>query len=422
MPKRMVSDPAARVDVGLSPWQAVGLPLGIAIAAFINGAGLVAAAVVLSVVIWSLTRLRSHAPSARSTSDLVGAVLGDRAATMTALLQVAAYLVLAAELATVIGLDGLLMWVEDPAHAVGWLWPPSSVAAVVLAGVAAYALSTRIVASICTVLAAAAALIVFYMSLAVIAKVLSGSEPMQIGAQPPLTGLGAVATVLLGGMSLVGIEVITVANSQTRSIARPMSWAIVIGVACAVLVWTADQLGASGGFRYDASQFAYVTVVFFGDAGARWLLSAMVCAGMAGLLAITWALVRVAGPTGERLTRRIDLPGDVATTMVLTPIIALIAVAVCRNWVGIATITTTVAAILLIAVYVLVAEASSRLPRFENFTWTIKVVMAGVLAAAVLIPLMYDDFAATALWRVAIATVLVASAAVIAARWPHPTR
>jgi hypothetical protein len=48
------------VDVGLSPWQAVGLPLGIAIAAFTNGAGVVAAAVVLSLVAWSLTRPRSR--------------------------------------------------------------------------------------------------------------------------------------------------------------------------------------------------------------------------------------------------------------------------------------------------------------------------------------------------------------------------
>jgi hypothetical protein len=63
-----------------------------------------------------------------------------------------------------------------------------------------------------------------------------------------------------------------------------------------------------------------------------------------------------------------------------------------------ATITTTVAQVLLITLYVLVAEVSSRLPGVETLTWMVEVGMAAVLAAA----LNYHDFVATAPRRVAI--------------------
>jgi hypothetical protein len=420
MPKRAVGVATLGAgDSGLSTWPAVGLPLAVTAAAVDNGLGTVAAAVVLTAVTWSLARLRSHTPSARSTCDLVGAVLGDRAATLTAVLQIAAYAFLAAEAARAAGLAVRVQWADDPAQVTDWMWPLCSVALVVLAAAAVYALSTKILAALCAVVAAVAVLLTFYLALAVIATVLSGTQPMTPGDQPPSTGLGQLATVLFLGMSLVGLEALSVASRGVRSIARPMSFAIAVAVVCAALVWIADQLATAGEFRYDASGFADATFEYFGVAGINWLFAAMISAGVAMLLAMMWAAVRVATRAADRLTRGIDIPSDVAAACALTTVVAALVVAMCRDWAAMSTTSVAVGAILLLTVYVVVAEASSRLPRFENFTWGIKVAMVGVLAAAVLIPLAYDDFSATALWRAGLAVVLLAVAAGIAVRWPR---
>lgn len=106
----------------------------------------------------------------------------------------------------------------------------------------------RVVAVICAVFAGAAALIVFYLALAVVAKVLGGTEPMQVGQEPAPAGIETIATVLPLGLTMVGIEVVTTANSRLRSAARPMGLALAAGMACTAWVWTADQVGTTGGF------------------------------------------------------------------------------------------------------------------------------------------------------------------------------
>jgi ethanolamine permease len=63
--------------------------------------GALAGGVALVAVIWSLARLRRRAPTARSTCDLVGVALGERASTMVALLH---SLFLASEFASATGL------------------------------------------------------------------------------------------------------------------------------------------------------------------------------------------------------------------------------------------------------------------------------------------------------------------------------
>jgi hypothetical protein len=420
MPKRAISIATPGTgDGGLSTWPAIGLPLAVVAAAVDNGIGTVAAAVVLTAVTWSLARLHSHTPSARSTCDLVGAVLGDRTATLTALLQIAAYALLAAEAARTTGQAVRVQWAQYPAQTTDWIWPLCSVALVVLAAAAVYALSTRVLAALCAVVAAAAVLVMFYLALAIIATVLSGTQPMTLGDLPPSTGFDQVATVLFLGMSLVGLEALSVASRGVRSIVRPMSLAIAVGVACAALVWIADELATTGEFRYDSSGFADATYEYLGAAGINWLFAALICAGVAMLLAMMWAAVRVGTRAADRLTRDAGMPSDVGATCALTTVVAALVVAMCRDWAAMSTTSLAVGATLLLTLYVLVAEASSRLPRLENFTWAIKVAMAGVLAAAVLVPLAYDDFSATALWRVALAVVLVAVAAGIAVRWPR---
>ena len=70
-------------------------------------------------------------------------------------------------------------------------------------------------------------------------------------------------------------------------------------------------------------------------------------ARVSALLAVVWALIRVAGRTGERLTSGVDMPGDVAAALLLIPVVAVSAIAVCRSW-GVLAITPSVAPIRLI--------------------------------------------------------------------------
>ena len=84
MPKKLASDSAAFGTAiefaALRTWQATALSLAVVGGAVVDGVGAVVAVLVLATVIWALARLHGHAPSAPSTSDLVGSTLGVRAA------------------------------------------------------------------------------------------------------------------------------------------------------------------------------------------------------------------------------------------------------------------------------------------------------------------------------------------------------
>jgi ethanolamine permease len=431
MPKWVVRD-AAVTSAGwssLATWWAAALSLAMLTTAFTNGVGALGGGVALIAVIWSLARLRSRGPAARSTSDLVGVVLGDRASTMVALLQMCAYLFLAANAAAGMGLvvsrlsPGITDPLDDPD---GWWWPAWSAVAVLVAAVVVYTVSTRAVAAICAVLAGAAALVGLSLAFAVLAKVFSGTAPVQVGQQ--LTGLAAINTVLLAGLSVVGLEVITTANSRLRSVARPMGVALAAAMVCIALIWTAEQVGTTGGFSYPGA-FPGVVEGFFGVSGTNWLVMMTACVQMPALLAVMWALRRVAGRIGAHVTSTVDMPGDLAGALMLIPAGVIGAIAVCRSWGVLTPLTPSVAPVLLIIVYLFVAEASSRLPRWQNLTWVIKVLTLVVLVAVVLVPLL-DVFAPTGpsqhlfaradvLLRTTIAGLVVAAAAGVATRWPQ---
>ena len=70
---------------------------------------------------------------------------------------------------------------------------------------------------------------------------------------------------------------------------------------------------------------------------------------------------------------------------------------------------------LLVVLYVFVAEANSRLPSAETATGTVRVLWPVVLAAVVLIPLRDAEFATEALWPVAITAAVFGAAAALTA-------
>ena len=79
--------------------MAAGLSLAVIGVATQFGRFAVFAALLLAPMVYVFSRLRGHAPQARTTSDLVGAVLGERFGVFAGLIQLVAYMLLAAKFA-----------------------------------------------------------------------------------------------------------------------------------------------------------------------------------------------------------------------------------------------------------------------------------------------------------------------------------
>ena len=93
-----------------------------------------AAVVALAPMVWAFGRLHRNAPSAGSTSDVVGKVLGGRTGLFTGLLQLAGYLLLAVGIARGPGIAVALLLVDDvESVTTSWWWPVCAIAAAILA-------------------------------------------------------------------------------------------------------------------------------------------------------------------------------------------------------------------------------------------------------------------------------------------------
>lgn len=402
VPKKRIAASAGYTAewVGLSGWQATGLSLAVAGPAVSSGLGALLGAALVAPVIFALVRLRAHASAASTTAGLVGGTLGSRAAGFTGGLQVVAYTLLAVAAAQAVGLASSV-WLtgEDPFGS--WLWPLFSVAAVAIAGFAAYGLSDRAVASIVAVLVTVGLLIHFNLALAILARVYAGSQPVQMASDLPRTGLEHTSALLLLGLALVGFEVVTARNQLIRSAGRSMGIAIAAASSCAVVVWLACHFAAAGGSRRDVYQFVLIVDQFYGTAGDRWLLAAGAAEMLAALLALMWAVTKVAA----RLAARVP---ETAITALIVGVAGLLIVACCRDWGALPDKLGSVAKILLVIVYVLIVEASSRIPRDGAVPWWLRLVMPAVLVAVVLLPLVNADFATASLWPVLITGALAA--------------
>jgi ethanolamine permease len=398
-------------DNRLAGWQAAGLTLAVISVTAFQGLGALAGVVLLGPVLYAFTRLRAHSPTARSTADLVGGVLGGRAAAFTGAVQTAGYTLLAAAVVPAAGVGIVFLtpntFAAPEALVTSW-WPTAaSVILVAVAGLLAYVLTARALATVVGLLAVAGLLIHFYFALAIVARVLSGSRPVMIGEHSPTSGLGLTSLLVLLALSLVGFEVTTVRNRQVRSLGWPAGIAIAAVTACAVTIWFADHLGSRAGFRLDVSQFPSIANEFYGADGSRLLIVSVVAIKAAVLLGLVWAAAQVIG----RLGRGGATGGATAG---VAAIAAVLVVAFCRDWGGITDKVGHAGELLLLVVYVLVAEANSRIADDDTTAWWIRIYVPALLAAAAVLPLLYFNFAAFVVWPVAVTAVVVFLAAVAA--------
>jgi ethanolamine permease len=159
---------------------AAGLSLAVIGVATQFGRLAVFAALLLAPMVYVFSRLRGHAPQARTTSDLVGAVLGERSGVFAGLIQLVAYMLLAAKFARLFAMSmrGTFLAVQANVPS-GW-FVFGAIAAAVAAGVLIYQLSTRGLAWVAAILAALGMLVHFYLALALvgmIAKAMNRETP-----------------------------------------------------------------------------------------------------------------------------------------------------------------------------------------------------------------------------------------------------
>jgi hypothetical protein len=405
--KRVTSEPAEEYPDVLSGWQATGPSLAVAAQALLGGLGTLLGAAILAPVIGALVRLRSFAPGAASTSELVAATLGRQAGTFTAIVQTIGYAVLAALGAQAVGLRLTALVVDDPATLFDtWLWPMYAVAALFVITWLAFALPGRVVAGLAAVLASIGLLTYFYLALAVITSTLSGTAPVVVSGEHLPTGFASASALAVLAVGLVGFDVVTTRNREVRSLGRPMGLAIGVVTLVALLVWYADHLGGAGELRLSASQFGFVVVEMYPGAGTIAMVVGAVCLSIAVVLALMWAIVRLVEGVDTRV-------GPELALAVLIGLMAVLIVARCRDWVGIQPATNYVGEILLVVTYGVVVEASARIPGDSTLVWWSRILVPGALAAVVLLPVVNSRFAAGAVLPLAIVAVLVGVAAAV---------
>jgi hypothetical protein len=151
----------------------------------------------------------------------------------------------------------------------------------------------------------------------------------------------------------------------------------------------------------------------FSDAGSLWLLASSVVLGSAALLAITLAAVRVASRLTQQLSRQSRVG---AVTIGVAVVTSMLVILTTGSLGGVASKLAGVAPLLLIAVYVIAAEANSRLPGRSEVTVALRVWMPTLAVVVVLTPLSYYEFDAVSLWPVAVGATTVAVAALVAFR------
>ncbi|MDT5280239.1 MAG: hypothetical protein QOJ20_1434 [Mycobacterium sp.] len=395
-------------------WQAAGLSLAAGGIAATRGPGAVAAVVALAPMVWAFGRLHRNAPSAGSTSDAVAKVLGVRTGLLTGLVQLAGYLLLAVGIARGPGLAVALLLVDDvESVTTSWWWPVWAVVAAILATALTYFCRTRLVVSIAAILAAAGMLVYFYVALSVIARVATGTVPHPIAGVAPQSGMGTSTLLIVFGLTLLGVEAVTTLNSRVSSVSRPIGSAMAVIALCAATGWVAVALASDTALAFDEYQIVLRASDLFSGAGSLWLMVSSVALGSAALLAITLAAVRVA----SRLTQQMSQQSrGGAVTLVFGVVTSMLLIVAIEDWGGAGSKLAGVAPLLLIAVYVIAAEANSRLPGSSDAAMVLRVLMPTLAVVVVLVPLGYYDFDAESLWPAALAAATVAVAALVAFR------
>lgn len=416
MPKRAIPAGPARAAAwppALPAWRAAGLSLApIAAAAFNGVAGLCAAAIV-AVMIFAFARLHRHAPQAVSTGDLVASAVGPAAGRFTSLLQLFAYVLLGVGAALSLALQPLTGAPDLETALAGWWWPGWSVAVVVIAGAVVAYLPTRAVGATAAALAGTGLLVFVYLAVAIVARVASGTPPMQFGGPTPVDSVLLVTAAAIPlGLGLVGFEAATVVSNRLESVARPVGAAVGLTALGAVALLLAVNVAATGGFHPTAQNLSLIVSEFYADAGFYWFTTGALCLASAALLGLMWAATRVAG-------RLFGSGPEVA--MLVAAVMCVLAVGFSRFQDHIGGSQSTVAALLLLVVYILVAEANSRVSGTATAQQAPRLILAVVAVCVVLIPLRVTDFALPTLWPLVVTAAILGVAALLA-RIGRPVR
>lgn len=390
----------------LGTWRAAALSMALIAPAAWYGLGALLGAAVMIPVIYALARLRRHAPQARSTAELIGATLGRKAGTAAGIVQLLAYLVLAAQFAATLGLQllQLLSPGDDPAAIVSWL-PVGAAAAALVVGAAACWPSTRAVASLAMPLVLAGLLLYVCLAVAVTALVTLSTDPVVIGsaATPrPLSGQ------LVGfGLGMVGVELLTVRTPRIARPGRSMSLAAAVVAAAAVVLWVGDHRGVAGPWRWSATMLAEAVPEFYTDEGRRWMAAAGIALAVAAALVTGWAATRAAAG----LAAMRGATPNAGLRLAVMGLVAVVAVVVSAHGMrSIGMVILGAAPLLLMALYVLVAEANSRIPGDSVVAWWVRLVMPAVAVVAVVKPLVDSQFAPVQVATVAAAAIGVGAA------------
>jgi hypothetical protein len=406
MPKKMVTgqgEAGEGLDMSALPaWQATGLSLAVIVGHVFNGSGAIVFGLLSVGVIWTLHRLHTRAPGSRTTADLIASVPGAAPAPAIAVIQFVAYVLIGAYTAKSIA-SMALIWMTPPNTTIpGWSGPALAVSAAAVGCVLVGALPTRLLAPAVTVLAAFGLLVFFYVALAVIARVLSGSAPvrpaMDLGVTPAATEWGPAALLISLAIAFAGFEISTTVSDRLRSVRRPLGGAMALVTFCAVLAWIATNIGSAGEFRYDAADLVMVAAQMFGDAGSQWLLAATIVQAVAALLVLAWGATRVVRPRVTGTAMPLAITAVVMTLVVLT---------ISFDWSGASAKLWGVAGILLLVVYAAAAHANSLLDDSNTTAWAFFAVMGLVLAVV-----LFLIGASGGWWPSGIAIAIAAAAAV----------
>jgi hypothetical protein len=403
MPKRMMSGGGFgdTFENSLPGWQATGLALAAIGSHVLVGSGAFAFAVLAAGVIWALHRLHVNAPGARSTADLIASVIGTAPARAVGVVQYVAYLLLAAFTASSVAMLTVTWAVNPDAASSGWLWAAMALAVAGIAGVLVALMPVTILAPAVTALAGFGLLVYFYLALAVLAKVYSGTAPIDIGTAPPLSKFGAFGVVITLAMSLVAFEIPSTAADRLRSMSRPLGYAMALMVLCCGITWLATNVGATGSMRYDATDLVYILTDMFSGPSGLWVIAATTALASAWLIVLIWGATRAAPD---------PLPSGAPGVLAVTVITAVLAVAVCRGWGDLPDKLWGVAGILILVVYVGVAHANSRLDDSSSIAWGVFALMA-----LALVVVTFVVGAGISWWPVGLAAGVVAIAVAVAA-------
>jgi hypothetical protein len=392
----------------LPAWQVAGLSLAVLVGHVFEGSGALVFGVLAVGIIWTLHRLHTHAPESRSTAELIASVPGTAPARAISLLQFVAYLVIGAYAARGIA-SMALIWLSGPdVTAADWTGPALAVVAVAVTAVLAGALPTRLLAPVATVLAGLGLLVYFYVALAVIAKVSSGTTPVepfvQVGAAPAPAEWGTAALLVSLAIAFAAFEIPTTVSDRLGSVRKPLGFAMGLVVLCSVTAWVATNMGATGEFRYDAGDLAVIAVEMLGQWGVWFLTAATIAQVVAALLVLIWGATRI-----------VRTPGVASLLPLVGTAVAMGALALIVNTSWGAPKLWGVGAILLFVVYLAAAQANSRLDDSNTTAWAWFALMGVVLAVVAFLKGASEGW-----WAVGIAAIVLAAVAVWAAQSGKP--